>query len=242
MAFEPFMQIFRGVMGKRENSAGLGKIQNAQQLAYLRHMQREVSKYDPMNVSLKELPFVLFDIETTGFYPEKGDRILSIGAVKMRGSEILQEETFYSLVKYDQEVPAAIRQLTNITTEEVKEAPPFSDVYVDFLKFKADSTLVAHHSKHERAFMEYSSSKLLRMPFKHRIIDTSFLFKVVHPNLNLVALEELCAHHQIQVQNRHHALGDAILTAKLWSMYVNDAMELGCETLSDVYQKFSQMR
>ena len=98
MAFEPFMQIFRGVMGRRENEAGLGKIQNAQQLAYLRNMQRELSKYDPMNISLKELPFVLFDIETTGFYPEKGDRILSIGAVKMHGSEILKEETFYSLV------------------------------------------------------------------------------------------------------------------------------------------------
>ena len=242
MAFEPFMQIFRGVMGRRENSAGLGKIQNAQQLAYLRNMQREVNKYDPMNVSLKELPLVLFDIETTGFYPEKGDRILSIGAVKMRGSEILQEETFYSLVQYDKEVPTTIAELTNITTEEVKEAPPFSDVYVDFLKFKSESTLVAHHSNHERTFMEYSSSKLLRMPFKHRIIDTSFLFKTVNPTLNIVALEDLCEHHQIPIEHRHHALGDAIMTAKLWSMYVNGAMELGCETLSDVYEKFSQMR
>ena len=231
-------------MGKRDNSAGLGKIQNAQQLAYLRNMQREVSKYDPMNVSLKELPFVLFDIETTGFYPEKGDRILSIGAVKMRGAEIFHEETFYSLVQYDQEVPTTIVQLTNITTEEVKEALPFSDVYVDFLKFKSESTLVAHHSKHERAFMEYSSSKLLRMPFKHRIIDTSFLFKIVNPTLNLVALEQLCDYHQIPMKRTvsHHALGDAILTAKLWSMYVNHAIELGCETLSDVYEKFSQMR
>ncbi len=160
----------------------------------------------------------------------------------MRGSEILQEETFYSLVQYDKEVPITIAQLTNITTEEVKEAPPFSDVYVDFLKFKSESTLVAHHSKHERAFMEYSSSKLLRMPFKHRIIDTSFLFKIVNPTLNLVALEELCEHHQIPIEDRHHALGDAILTAKLWGMYINHAIELGCETLSDVYEKFSQMR
>ena len=241
MAFEPFMQLLRGFGARRDGDAGAGRIQNPQQLAYLRNLQREISKYDPMNIPLGELPFLLFDIETTGFHPEKGDGILSIGAVKMRGPEILPEE-FYSLVRFEREVPPEIVRLTNITTEEVGKARPFPDVYTEFLEFKSDSTLVAHHSVHERTFMEYVSSKLLRTPFKHRIVDTSFLFKVVDPGLQLVALEDLCTHHAIEVKGRHHALGDARMTAMLWSLYLEEAMQQGHETLSDIYRQFSQLK
>lgn len=241
MAFEPFMQLLRGFRGRRDGDSGAGKIQNAQQLAYLRNIQREIGKYDPMNIPLRELPFLLFDIETTGFHPEKGDGILSIGAVKMKGSEILPEE-FYSLVRFEREVPPEIVKLTNITSEEAGKARPFSDVYTEFVEFKSDSTLVAHHSVHERTFMEYTSSKLLRTPFKHRIVDTSFLFKVVEPGLQLVALEDLCTHHSIEVKDRHHALGDARMTAMLWSLYLEEALQQGHETLSDIYRKFSQMK
>jgi DNA polymerase III subunit epsilon len=240
IAFEPFLQILRGLRGRREENFGTGRIQNAQQLAYLRNMQREISKYDPMNIPLKEMPFLLFDMETTGFRPEKGDSILSIGAVKMRGADIL-EETFYSLVQSEKEVPLEITELTNITTEMIREARPFSDIYMEFLEFKSDSILVAHHSVHERTFLEYAGTKLLRTPFKHRIIDTSFLFKVVNPTLTLTALEDLCVFHKIEVKDRHHALADAKMTAKLWSLYIEMAVQLGYETLGDVYWKFSQM-
>jgi len=90
--------------------------------------------------------------------------------------------------------------------------------------------------------MEYTSAKLLRTPFKHRIIDTSFLFKVVNPSLPFAALEDLCLYHQIEVKDRHHALGDAKMTALLWSLYLEEAVQLGYETLGDVYLKFSQLQ
>lgn len=241
MAFEPFMQLLRGLRKRQEADAGPGRIQNAKQLAYLRNTQREASKYDLLNVPLTEVPFLIFDIETTGFHPEKGDSVLSIGAVKMQGAAIL-EKTFYSLVKYEKVLPSQITELTGITTEAAGAARPFSAVYMDFLEFKSNSTLVAHHSVHERKFMEYTSAKLLRTPFKHRIIDTSFLFKVVNPSLPFAALEDLCLYHQIEVKDRHHALGDAKMTALLWSLYLEEAVQLGYETLGDVYLKFSQLQ
>lgn len=240
MAFEPFIQMLRGFRGRREGEDGAGRLQNAQQLAYLRSLQREISKYNPMNIPLQEMPFLLFDIETTGFYPEKGDCILSIGAVKMQGAAIL-EETFYSLVQYEKEVPPEITDLTNITTEAVAGARPFADVYREFLGFKSDSTLVAHHAAHERTFMEHTSTKLLHTPFKQRIVDTFFLMKVVNPSLTLTVLEDLCCYHGIEVKDRHHALGDAKMTAMLWSLYIEEAVQLGYRTLSDVYLKYSQI-
>lgn len=240
MAFEPFMQILRGLQGKRTN-ASIGDIQNSQQMAFLRNLQKEMNQEDKLSISLQELNVVVFDIETTGFSPEKGDSILSIGATKMCGTTILEEETFYSLVHYDQEIPHEIVQLTGITNEQVKEAQQLADVFIKFIKFIQDCTLVAHHATHERNFMQHASSKLFRTPFKHRIVDTSFLFKVVEPKMNLVTLEDLCTHNGIPIINRHHALGDAKMTAKLWSMYVEKAKQIGCETLNDVYSRYARI-
>lgn len=239
MAFEPFMQLLRGIQGRR--AQGIGGIQDSHQMAYLRHLQKEINKEDAMHASLKELNVVVFDIETTGFSPDKGDSILSIGAMKMCGPTILEEQFFYSYIQYDQEIPADIIQLTGITNEHVKSAPPLADVLIKFFEFIGDSTLVAHHASHERTFMQHASSKLFKTAFKHRIVDTSFLYKIVDPHFHNATLERLCEHNEIPIVDRHNALGDAKMTAKLWSIYVEKALAMGCETLNDVYNHFARM-
>lgn len=239
MAFEPFMQILRGLQGKRTN-VGISDVQNAQQMAFLRNLQKEITQ-DVLNIPLENLNVVVFDIETTGFFPEKGDCIISIGAIKMTGEKIIEEDFFYSLVHVKREIPDEIVQLTGITNEQLRDALSLEEVFIKFLQFKQNSTLVAHHATHERNFMEHTSSTLFRTPFKHRIVDTSFLLKVIEPNLNIIALEDLCDYNNIPVIGRHHALGDAKMTAKLWSIYVNKAKEVGCETLNDVYHRFARI-
>ncbi|RUL56875.1 exonuclease domain-containing protein [Lysinibacillus antri] len=238
MAFEPFMQLFRGIQGRY--SQGIGGIQNSHQMAYLRHLQKEMNKLDPMNVPLNELDVVVFDIETTGFFPEKGESILSIGAVKMKGSSII-EEPYYSLVYYDQPIPNNIVELTGITNEQVLHAPPITDVMMNFFQFVQNSTLVAHHASHEKRFMQYISLKLFKTPFKHRIVDTSFLYKIAEPHRHHVALEQICCDNQIPILDRHNALGDAKMTAQLWAIYVEKVQKLGCDTLQDVYNHFARI-
>nr|WP_269748829.1 exonuclease domain-containing protein [Lysinibacillus timonensis] len=100
---------------------------------------------------------------------------------------------------------------------------------------------VAHHANHERSFMQYYSNKILRTPLKHRIVDTSFLYKIVEPNIKTASLDQLCSYHDIPIKHRHHALGDAMMTAKLWGVYIDKVQQIGCETLNDVYHRFSKM-
>lgn len=237
MAFEPFMQILRGIQGKRTN-VGIGDVQSAQQMAFLRNLQKEMKKEDTLKIPLDELKIVVFDIETTGFNPE-GNDIISIGAVKMSGTSIQEDEIFYSLIYSEKEIPSDIVALTGITNEQLNGARLVGDVIIDFLQFAKDCTLVAHHANHERNFMQHASTKLFRAPFKHRIVDTSFLYKIVEPNIQLSSLEDLCKHNDIPIVGRHHALEDAKMTAKLWSIYVEKVKMLGCETLQDVYDQFA---
>ena len=237
MAFEPFYQFMRGIQGKVFGAP----VQNAQQIAQMRQMQRELNSEESLKIPLSKLSVVVFDLETTGFFPDQGDEIISIGAIKVVGSQIQESEVFYSLVQCKKALPENIEQLTGISSEQLSHAPSITEVLVQFLKFVKDDALVAHHANHERSFLQNASRKLFRTPFIHRVVDTSFLFRVSDPTIKLTRLEEYCEHHGIEVVDRHHALGDARLTAKLWCIYSNYLQEAGFRTLKDVYERMARL-
>ena len=244
MAFEPFVHFIKGVQTRltSSNLRGGQNIQSAQQMAYLRQIQREIRQDEVLKVPLNKLNVVVLDIETTGFYPEKGDEIISIGAIKICDGIIQEDQPFYSLIQCKNVISDKITDLTAITNEQVKDAPPLSDVLVQFFQFAQNSTLVAHHSSHEKNFLQHASWQLFRTPFKHRVLDTSFLYRIADPDLKIVKLEDFCDHYEIPIVNRHHALEDAKVTAKLWCIFIDKVLKLGCNNLTEVYERLSHLR
>lgn len=239
MVFESLRELMRGIQGRFSLTEG-PMIQSSQRAAFLRQIQKEWKQENVLNVPLEELNVVVIDFETTGFFPDLGDEIISIGAIRVNNGIICDKEVFYSLVHYANELPLEIEKLTGISTEELKKAMPLSDVLIHFFDFVKNDTLVAHHARHEKSFLQNASWKLFRAPFKHRIIDTSFLYRVAEPNLNMSRLEDLCKHNEIPVLNRHHALGDAKLAAKLWCAYITKIKQMDCNTLNDVYERLAK--
>ena len=215
---------------------------DAASIAFLRQLQRELKREDVLDVPFKELKVVVFDLETTGFNPYKGDFVLSIGAVKMIGNKVLESETFYSLVKSEVDLSEDIVELTGITKEQLMDAPPIGVVLKRFFQFVENDTLVAHHANHEKVFMDHLTWSILRSKFQHRILDTSFLTKIVEPESDLVTLCDLCMRYGIAIEKRHHALHDSIATAKLWGESVSSVQRLGFVNLGDVYSHLAKTR
>lgn len=238
MGMNDMIQFFRQISGKLGSGiyAGVQGQSTPQNISFLRQLQKEMRKKDALEAPLHELNVVVFDIETTGFYPERGDQVISIGAVKMAGHEIKRTETFYSLVKTEVPIPKEISALTNIHAEDLQTAPSAPDVFMQFLRFVDNHVLVAHHSKHEQTFMQKLSWDLFKTRFEHRIIDTSFLMRLSNPELKSMSLEDVCIECGIEIRRRHHALGDAIMTAEIWSYYVERAKMLGYHDLREVYE------
>jgi DNA polymerase III subunit epsilon len=222
--------------------AGMQPQSNPQQISFLRQLQKEMKEKNSLDYPLYDLPVTVFDLETTGFNPEKGDKIISIGAVKMIGSRIIENEEFYSLVKTETPIPKEVSRLTNISDEQLMTAPDASVVLMQFFSFIGSSVLVAHHAKHEQAFMMKISSDLLRTKFEHRIIDTSFLIRLCKPVFHPMPLEQICYECGIEVNDRHHALADAKMAAQLWSFYLGKAQEKGYKNLREVYEYLSLLR
>lgn len=238
MGMNDMVQFFRQISGKLGSSiyAGVQGQSNPQNISFLRQLQKEMRQKDSLESPLHELNVVVFDLETTGFYPERGDQVISIGAVKMTGQQLKRTDTFYSLVKTEVPLSEQISALTNIYEEDLQAAPKASEVFMQFYKFVNNHVLVAHHAKHEQSFMQKLSWDLFKTRFEHRIIDTSFLMRISNPELKSLPLEDVCKECGIEVRNRHHALGDAVMTAEIWSHYLERAQSLGYQTLREVYE------
>lgn len=242
MRFEQMIHFVKQVPGKVGASmfTSLQAQTNPQHNAFLKQLQKELRVEDSLTIPLKELDVVVFDLETTGFFPDKGDEILSIGAIRVKGEKIAENDTFYSLVRCETALSTEIKELTGISEDDVIGAPPLSEVLVEFFKFVQNATLVAHHANHEKQFIRHATWKLFRSQFQHRIVDTSFLVRIAEPQTKLIRLEDCCAYTGIQIEDRHHALGDAKMTAQLWSIYLKKIQQLGCETLQDMYRSLAK--
>jgi DNA polymerase III subunit epsilon len=244
MGMNDMINFFRQMSGKLGSNiyAGVQGQTNLQNISFIRQLQKEMKENNCLDTPLHDLSVVVFDLETTGFYPEKGDRVISIGAIKMTGQRILESETFYSLVHSSHSLSDEISALTSISDEELSSAPIASEVLMEFFKFVKNHALVAHHAKHEQSFMQKMTWDLLKTRFEHRIIDTSFLLRLSNPLLKSIPLEAACKECGIEVTNRHHALGDAKLTAQIWGHYLEHAQSLGYKNLREVYEYLAKIR
>lgn len=213
---------------------------SAQQMAFIRSLTREQRRPEMLHTPLNKLKTVIFDLETTGFHVQQGDEILSIGALKAEGENIMEEERFYTLVQAKRPVPQRITELTGITQPMIDEAPPLIDGLHDFMNFVGDRVLVAHASAHDKAFLNAALWKTSKVNLGHRVIDTMMIARWLEPHRQSYALDSLLKGRGIPIEGRHHALEDAKMTAKLWSSYLSDiSQQKRAETLGDLYDCLS---
>ncbi|MBD7967074.1 exonuclease domain-containing protein [Paenibacillus gallinarum] len=211
----------------------------AQQMAFLRSLMRENRRPETLRTPLNELDAVVFDLETTGFAPQHGDEILSFGAVRVIGGKVIEEEQFYTLVKTKNSIPEHIAELTGITTEMTQNAPQLLNGLHDFMSFVGGRVLVAHASAHDKSFLNAALWKTSKVRLSHRVIDTMMLARWLEPQRSGYGLDELLQSKDIEIKGRHHALEDAMMTARLWGAYLDEISKMNVVTLSDLYNHLS---
>ncbi|MDQ0058432.1 3'-5' exonuclease [Paenibacillus harenae] len=214
--------------------------QNAQQMAFIRSVNKEQRKQSMLDMPLKELEVVIFDLETTGFYPNNGDEIISFGAVLMQGVEVHETNTFYSLVNPKRKIPKSIVELTGITNEMAQDAPDLMQVLHDFMEFVGKRLLVAHAAGHDKQFLNAALWRTSKVNLNHRVLDTMMVAKWLEPKRDSYALDDLLDSCGIDIVDRHHALQDSLMTAKLWQNYLTRILERNITTLGDLYAYLSK--
>ena len=124
--------------------------------------QLSFADVDPLaDVSLKDTTFVVVDLETTGGRAsgdgDNVDAITEIGAVKVRGGEVLGE--LATLVDPGRSIPPQIVELTGITSAMVRNAPKIDSVLPAFLEFSRGAVLVAHNAGFDIGFLRAAAER-----------------------------------------------------------------------------------
>jgi DNA polymerase III subunit epsilon len=160
---------------------------------------------------------IIFDTETTGLDPLKGDRLVEIGCVEVE-DYMPTGKTFHVYLNPERLVPLDAQRIHGLTDAFLKDKPKFSEIADDFLDFCGDSPLVAHNASFDLNFLNAELSRLNyeKIPAK-RVIDTLPLARKKFPGTQN-NLDALCSRLNIDTKHRTHhgALLDAELLAAVY--------------------------
>ncbi|WP_300401936.1 DEDD exonuclease domain-containing protein [Nocardioides sp.] len=194
--------------------------------------------FDEIGRPLQGTTFCVVDLETTGGSAKAGSMITEIGAVKVRGGEVLGE--FQTLVNPRTEIPAFIAVLTGISNSMVVDAPPIETALPAFLDFAAGSVLVAHNAPFDVGFLQYFAEEQSRTWPAFEILDTAVLARRIvsrddAPNCKLSSLASL---FRSTTAPNHRALSDARATVDVLHGLIERVGTQGVQTLEEL-QTFS---
>jgi DNA polymerase III subunit epsilon len=182
-----------------------------------------------LGTPLHEVTFVVVDLETTGGSPEHS-AITEIGAVKVRGGELLGE--LQTLVDPGVPIPASISALTGITDGLVAGWPRIDSVLPAFLEFAGGAALVAHNARFDTGFLDANLVRRGYARLDHPVVCTAALARrLVRDEVRNCKLSTLAQHFRCRTEPVHRALADARATVEVLHALLERAGTFGVMTL-----------
>jgi len=172
-------------------------------------------------MALHREPFIVLDFETSGVSPQRGDRAIEIGAVRVEAGRVV--DRFQSLMNPGFRINSFIENFTGISNAMLAQAPDNAEVMARFADFIADGApLVAHNAGFDQRFLEHELALIRR---SHRsVFGCSMLAaRRVYPDAPNHKLGTLVAWKELEHDGTfHRALADAEMTARLWLRMLED--------------------
>ena len=179
---------------------------------------------------LTDLTYTVFDTETTGLEPSRGDEIIQIGAVRIVNGRMLQQETFDHFVNPRRKLSKDSIKVTGLTSEMLASHPTIERVLPAFHRFCEETVLVAHNAAFDMRFLQLKEEST-GIRFAQPVLDTLLLSAVLHQDFDLHQLEAIAERLGIKVIGRHTALGDAIVAAEVFLKMIPLLAEKGIRSL-----------
>lgn len=197
-------------------------------------IERTQLSFADIGTPLYEVTFVVVDLETTGTHSGTSE-ITEIGAVKLRGGEVIGE--FQSLVKPEHSVISPfVARLTGITHAMVDDAPSIRSVLPSFLEFAVGAVLVAHNAPFDIGFLRSACERLDYHWPQPQVLDTVTLSRRVlgRDEVRNHKLGTLAAHFGTEVEPDHRALSDARATGEVLHRLLERFGGYGITTLEEL--------
>ena len=182
-------------------------------------------------VPLRAARWVVVDCETSGLDPAR-DRLLSVGAVAVRGGRIELGESFSAVLRQDVASDPANILVHGIGDDAQRNGRPAAEVLREFSSFLGEGLPVAFHAPFDAAVLGRA------MPgFNPVWLDLAQLAPALcpgsmrGPERARRALDDWLLEFGIACPQRHDALADAYATAQLLLVLLSEAERQGAGTV-----------
>lgn len=178
---------------------------------------------------LSDLPVLVMDLETTGL-DVRGDRVVSIGAVRVHGRRVFRSHNMDRLVNPGMAIPEISTSVHGITDGMVTDAPAFPEIYPQLQEMMSGMVIVGHNVAYDLAILRAECARYDLAWSAPPVLDTLFLASLLEPQPESLELESLAQHHGVDVHGRHTALGDSLVTAEIFTKMVAQLQDSGVTT------------
>ena len=177
----------------------------------------------PADVSMVPEHFVVFDLETTGLYPDRHE-IIEIGAIRVH-RDADEHQTFQALVKPSKRVPKRITELTGITNEMIQaDGLELVEALSEFRDFVGDLPLVAFNAEFDDACLRAACATTSTDHFANEVCCALQLSRRAWPWRKSFRLADISRDGNLSLDDTHRALGDCRRTM---IVYIAAAREVG---------------
>ena len=195
------------------------------------------------NQLITETEFVIFDTETTGLNVKKGDRIVSISAVRLKEGRIDLSDAFHEIINPDRDIPSASAVIHEILPRMVNGKPTIEHILPKFIAYIGSSVLVAHHEWLDMSFLNREMTRLYGIPIQNIVVDTAVLDQALLAKktpASMIAtmkidstLGAVAERYHVAVEGLHSSFWDALATAQIFQQMIKEVQRLGILSLKD---------
>lgn len=177
---------------------------------------------------LPQIPFAVFDTETTGFVP-RIHRVIEFACIRCEaGAEV---DRYEALIGSTLSIPPQIQVLTRIRPEDLHGKPSMEEIRdVIVGKIGSDTLLLGQNLGFDIGMMKGEGIDLSDRPW----VDTSLLASLVFPEFASYSLGYMSAVLALPHEPMHRAMGDVRATLALFSAIWERLLQLPPERLAEV--------
>ena len=174
---------------------------------------------------------IILDTETTGLYPENGDRLVEFAGLEMINRQ-MTDSTLHLYVHPERDMPEEAAKVHGLTIEvlEAKNAPPFAQVGKQIADFIRGAELIIHNAKFDVGFLNMEFRRMGLPSIEElgcKVTDTLAMAREMFPGQK-ASLDALCNRFSVDRSKRvlHGALIDWELLGEVYLAMTRQQFDL----------------
>ena len=186
-------------------------------------------------IHIDEAEYLVIDFETTGLSAEGGDRVCELGAVKLRGGAVV--DTFGTLINPQRPISSGAYAVNRISPQMIANAPAFADIAERLWDMMQGTVLVAYNAPFDLSFLTYEFRLAAYPRITHPVVDALAIARQLLPGLGKYSQDNVARVLGIPFPVKHRALEDAMVTARLFTLFASILKAYDCSAVTDLTRR-----